>query len=179
MKIKRLMTFCWFLPLILGSITFFSWRITRFDLLMATGIYIIYFGIVCTVIGFITGLRQVMLNRKKGKSNKSIYLLFGLIASNFIIAYLYLNSAVSIVTAFTIRIFNKSNTVLYNCSINGGGINEQIETIDKRDSVKRVIWIKEEGSLTFNYKINNSNKTVNIQGYICPGVGGNEILVIQ
>lgn len=154
-------------PLIIGSLVYFLWRLTRWDWLALMGLLTILIGIFC----FIAGAVCLILHLKRkaratGISPISALLIGGLLIANFPAAVFYAHSAIEISTRYTVRVYNDSNYTIDSFIILGPGVEVEIGPIASGHNAIQHNHITTDGSLNFTARQQEVNFNGELESYV-------------
>jgi len=176
---NRFLKICWLFPLSFGLCVFIVWLVTRMDFLMFVGVLALCIGLFFTFMGIILGLYQVVKKHRNKKELIGLVQLLVLILMNIPIALGIVLLSIRIQTAYTVEIYNATDEKLENVCIVGGGIEENIQTINQKEKVRRTFWIRQDGTLICKYRKGDTDQTMVISGYVTNEMGGKDKVTIE
>ena len=181
MKKYILIGLCWLIPLFLGVGTFLAWLITRLDILMVIGVYILYLGFLCVFIGFIIWIKQFITYKKRRIKQEIIITssLALLMLLNIPIGICILLESYSLHTEYIVEVQNTSPYEVQDIVIEGGGVYESVDLIPIGEKKVSKFWIKHDGILRIKYKQNDKVINRNISEYVTNGMGGTTKVIIE
>ncbi len=154
-----------FLPLIIGSIVFFTWYFTQADFLISTGLIIIPVFLIICMIGLILIIRLFFINNQF--RIKAILPML-VILLNIPVAYGYISWAEIVLRRVYVVIENKSTMKLDSLVIDGRNESKFIGEINPETTRTVYFYPVEEIGYYLKFLKGSSKLKQNI-GYVVPG----------
>jgi hypothetical protein len=177
----------WFLgtaPLVVGVLIFLLWILLRASILELAGIYTICGGIVCVVLAAIC--LAIHLWRSWGSKKvpgtrltRQVAALSGLFLANFVIAGGLLYGAIAIETCYCVSVTNDSPLPLQSARIYGGGVDILLGDIAPGSTVRKFLWVTQDGTLMFEATCGTDTVSATVVGYVTGGMGGNMAVTVD
>jgi hypothetical protein len=181
-KIYNIALFCALFPLLIGTLDFCLWLITKSPLFEMLGMFIILGGLVLFILGFIFVFIYLIIAKKTyGKLQKTNLIKAGLIIIllliNFPVSSLYVREATK--TISLIHVVNNSHYDIENLKIIERGKEYYIGTLKSGENLDKEIEFRSEGSVEYILNINNEERKGVITGYITTGIAIDADLIID
>jgi len=170
-------------PLVSGTAIFVAWAVSRADWLMGAGITTIYAGMCSVALGAAClavylwkswRLRTIRRSRLAWQATAVI----ALFLANFIAAGAAILGAMVIESRYTVLIANQSDAPLESVSIEGGGVEINLDVIAPGATAKRSFWIEHDGELVLKGSHTFGKIEATIDGYVTNGLGGDKVVVL-
>lgn len=177
-RIYRTLKLCWLLPLALGILIFALWAVFRSEVFLFLGVIDIVLGVLLGVYGILTAIVKVLDKNEEIKIFRILrYVL--LMSLNVPIALLLIHLFILLETVYVVKILNNSNGKIEKCIIQGGGVREHIDFVDRGKTVTRYFWIEHDGMLAMTCEINNKQRTIEFNEYVTNDSGGRKVIEIN
>jgi hypothetical protein len=179
----RIATICGATPLLVGVVIFLLWLVTRWDWLMAAGMFTIYGGVAMLLFGAIALVRFCWLalgtpDFPRRRLWVSAVWCAALLLSNFPVAAAIVVGAVSIETRYVVTVHNSSSRPLTDVRVSGGGCEVDFGTVAPGVTVRRSFWVRCDGTLVFHAASGFTRYNETIDGYVTNGMGGNASVTV-
>lgn len=171
-------------PLIIGTLIYFTWRITRWSWLEMMGLATLLIGIVAFFGGMICLTlhlkRQTKFNQTAQRS-LIIQTLWvgGLLIVNFPVAAIYASSAIDILTRYTVRVYNDSSQAIESFVILGPNIQTEIGPIPAGKKAVQHNYPKGDGCLRFTARQGQSCFDGELEGYVTGNSSGDKTVRVS
>jgi hypothetical protein len=180
----RISLWCGALPLAWGASIFALWYLTRAGFLTEAGLVTLAGGCLLFVVGMINLWRHLLWEYRLGIVSRRRLLRQGLLSgglllSNFPAAVAIIVAAVSVATAYTVRVQNQSGQVVSDCRVTGGGVTEELGTLRAGEPAVRRVWFSTDGTLGFEARLGHQSLDGTIEGYVTSSLGGDTTVTIQ
>ncbi len=167
-------------PLIIGSLVYFTWRLTRWNWLEMVGLMTILIGVVAFLGGAVCLILHLKRESRAARTSPlSALMVGGLLIANFPVAAFYLSSVIDISTRYTVRVHNDSEHPIESFMILGPGIQTEIGPIPSGKNVVQHNHPTSDGSLRFTARQHELNFDGELEGYVCNGLGGDKTVRIK
>lgn len=154
-------------PLIIGTLIYCAWRLTRWDWLEMMGIMTILIGIIAFLGGAVCLILHLKREARSTRSSPMNALLVGgLLIANFPVAIFYAHSAIDISTRFTVRVYNDSNYSIDSFIILGPGVETEIGPIPSGHKAIQHNHITTDGSLSFTARQQEVSFNGELESYV-------------
>ena len=174
---------CGVVPLISGITVFLLWIGSRWEVLKLVGFFIILAGLLCVLCGamaLIASLRQSLTLGYPIKKNLPKWVLITTIfLSNFLAAGGIVASVLNLETRYTVQIINQSKQKLSSITISGGGCLINVPDLPADTTTTQHLHFKQDGSLTINAQVDDSELEQVVEGYVTNGMGGSAKITID
>jgi hypothetical protein len=166
-------------PLIIGTLIYFTWRLTRWSWLEMMGLATLLIGIVA----FFAGMICLILHLKhQSKSNQTAQrtliirtlLVGGLLIVNFPVAAIYASSAIDISTRYTVRVYNDSFHAIESFVILGPNIQTEMGPIPAGKKAVQHNYPKGDGCLRFTARQGQVCFDGELEGYVTGNSSGDK-----
>jgi len=174
---------CGVLPLLVGVLLFVVWVITRWDWLMLGGLFTLYVGLACFIVGVIA-LAQYCWQVSRApdpprqKWGGSVIACAALLISNFPAAGGIVAAVIAIKTCYAVVVRNASQQSISDVCVYGGGCQADFGSIPPGGVARRWLWIQQEGELEVSADIGSKTYRSTLDPYVCPSMGGAATVVI-
>ncbi|MEY3394901.1 MAG: hypothetical protein RL346_1137 [Verrucomicrobiota bacterium] len=171
-------------PLILGSLIYVTWRLTRWPFLEMMGLLALPLGFIAFLIGttcLIVHLRnetRIGITAQRTLIPRAL-MVGGLLILNFPAAAFYTGSAIKLHTRYTVEVRNESGQPIDSLSILGPGVNTAPVSIAPGKTIEQHLRFKHDGELTFSLNQHGSEIRGVIEPYVTGGLGGHATLRIH
>ncbi len=171
-------------PLIIGSLVYFLWRLTRWSFLEMMGLMTLLIGFIAFLGGavcLIAYLKHETRNRTTPQRSLIVRALIvgGLLIANFPMAAFYTSSAIDISTRYTVRVYNESNLPIESFIISGPGIEHEFGPIPVRKNALYHFYPNASGTLEFAGRQEKINFHGELEGYVHKGAEGDKTVKVS
>ncbi len=167
-------------PLIIGTLIYFTWRLTRWDWLEMMGLMTILIGIIAFLGGAICLILHLKRESRTARTSPlNALLVGGLLIANFPVAAFYASSAIDISTRYTVRVYNDSNHPIESFMILGPGVQTEIGPIPSGQKVVRHYYPTTDGYLRFTARQQKQNFDGELEGYVTGSSEGDKTVRIR
>jgi hypothetical protein len=167
-------------PLVIGTLIYFTWRLTRWPWLEMMGLASILIGIGAFLGGAVCLIVHLKSEpRTAHNSPIKALLVGGLLISNFPLAVFYTTSAYDISTRYTIRVHNESNDPIQSFVILGPGIETEMGPISSGHKAVRHCYPTTDGSLRFTARHHGLRLDGELEGYVTRNWNGDKTVRIR
>lgn len=167
-------------PIIIGTLIYFTWRLTRWQWLEMMGLMTILIGIMAFFAGaFCLILHLKHESRAAQSSPFNALLVGGLLIANFPAAVFYTTSAIDISTRYILRVNNDSDHPIESFMILGPGIKTELGPIPVGGNAKHHFYPNAPGRLTFTARQMNTDFHGDLEGYVHKGAEGDKSVTIH
>ncbi|MFN4874567.1 MAG: hypothetical protein ACK5JP_12215 [Akkermansiaceae bacterium] len=167
-------------PLIIGTLIYFAWRLTRWRWLEMMGLMTILIGLIVFLVGAVCLILHLKSESRTGRTSPlNALLVGGLLFANFPLAAVYTASAIDISTRFTVRVYNDSYLPIESFVILGPGIQTEIGPIAPGKKAVQHNYPTTDGSLRFTAQQQKINFEGELEGYVTNGIGGDKTVRIK
>jgi len=179
----RIALSCGALPLVVGISVFVLWLVTRWDSLMPIGATVIGVGVVFFLVGITALVRFYLTPRERAigllrSSGASTWIAALLLLSNFPVALALVFAAMRIETAYIVEVRNESPQVLEGVRVFGGGCDVSLDAIPQGEAESRWLWIRGDGQLELQVRVEGEQQTTLIDGYVSGSHGGHNTVTV-
>jgi hypothetical protein len=161
--------FCGAIPLAVGSVIYFTFRVTHDESLAIAGIYAILGGLAFFAVGVMCLVAHVYRRRD---FDVATLLLGSLLLSNFPAAAIYGLSAIGLITQYVVQVVNGSDVVVDSFIVEGGGVHVELGPIQVGESKQCRVFFDADGTLRFKARQQQLRFDGEIEGYVTRNVGG-------
>ena len=126
------------LPALIGAVIFILWYVTNVEYFILAGMLFLYIGGASVVVGIISSFIQLI----KYKNFKTFSIGLGLNLSNIPLAFILASSAISIITAYTVKFENSGSSIVKELHLTGPNINIQINSLEVGRKAKSILHFK-------------------------------------
>lgn len=180
----RIAIACGILPLSFGVWIFLAWLVTRWDGLMAAGLFTLYVGVGLFLIGAVAvgvfcwrGARSTHMSRRRLWLTSVACAV--LLLSNFVVAGWIIATVIDIKTAYIVTIENETAEPLRDVRVSGGGCDVDFGVIPSGGRVQRTFWIQREGELEFRAVGGTTVYGEVIDGYVTNSMAGETSVTVK
>lgn len=179
-KLQKSALVCGALPLLAGTGVYIAWRITRNDLLMVSGLWVIVLGL----LAFLTGLACLAANhlrradKTQGDQRTSGRILV-LLLLNFPAAAACVWSAGEASSRYTLTVINDGPLPVSDFTVNGAGVSLNLGSIAPGDSKDDYFHPTSEGALNFTARRDGKAFGGCFDGYATGGLAGQTTIRIH
>jgi hypothetical protein len=167
-------------PLIIGTLIYFTWRLTRWHWLGMMGLMTILIGFIVFLAAAVCLILHLKSESRTGRASPLKALLVGgLLFANFPLAAVYSASAIDISTRFTVRVYNESDHTIESFVILGPGIQTEIGPIHSGKKAIQHNYPNSDGSLRFTARHQQLNYDGELEGYVCNGWDGDKTVRVS
>ncbi len=167
-------------PLIIGTLIYSTWRLSRWQWLEMMGLMTILIGLVAFLGGAVCLILHLKHYSKATQNSPINSLLVGaLLIANFPAAIFYISSAIDISTRYTVRVYNDSDHPIESFMILGPGIETEIGPISSGQKAIQHNHPTTDGSLRFSARQHGLNFDGELEGYVTGGLGGDKTVRIK
>jgi vacuolar-type H+-ATPase subunit I/STV1 len=167
-------------PLIIGTLIYFTWRLTRWHWLEMMGLMTILIGIIVFLAGAVCLILHLKSESRTGRTSPlNALVVGGLLFANFPLAAVYIASAIDISTRFTVRVYNESDHPIESFIILGPGIQTEIGPIPSGKKAIQHNYPTTDGSLRFTARHQQLNYDGELEGYVCNGWDGDKTVRVS
>lgn len=169
--------FCGAGPLLLGTLIYTTWHVTRWTWLETAGLFMIAAGTISVTIGAVFLVRHVWREFQATRSLRpkrwlQMVMVGGLLLVNFPAAAIFTLSAINVVTRYTVRVLNESGNAIESFVVTGPGVRMELGPIAPGRRVVRHLGFCGDGPLDFTARQGQSTFRGVLEGYVTGGVGG-------
>ena len=169
---------CGAVPLAIGTTIYVTWRITRWDWLMAAGLFTVLGGLVVFVIGTGCLIAYVGGNARREKHRRvslgiQTLLVGGLLLVNFPAAAYYAWSAVDLFTAYGVSIVNDSGAAIDSVVLTGPGVHVEVGPLPPGGRSHQELHFRGDGTLDFSAHGPDWHGEGQIEEYVTGNMNGN------
>jgi hypothetical protein len=168
---------CGAIPLVAGTAIYVTWRVTRWESLMALGLLNILVGLAMFAVGVGCLLCQSM--REEASSGPQPIdaglrnlLVACLLLVNFPVAFVYVLSADDVMSRVTIRIVNESGNKIDAIAIEGIGVDKHVDPVQAGGYDRVYLRHVGEGGVSFTARHGGQEINGELIGYV---VGGEDV----
>ncbi|MES2981786.1 MAG: hypothetical protein V4727_05675 [Verrucomicrobiota bacterium] len=137
-------------PLIIGTLVYFTWRLTRWQWLEMMGVMTVLIGFIVFLAGAVCLILHLKHeSRARRTSPLNALLVGGLLIANFPLAAFYTSSAIEISKRYTVRVYNDSDHTIESFILEAPGVNTDLGPIPPKIHTKHQMHFTDEGSLKF------------------------------
>jgi hypothetical protein len=167
-------------PLIIGTVIYSTWRLTRWQWLEMMGLMTILIGLIAFLSGAVCLILHLKSESRTGRTSPlNALLVAGLLIANFPAAIFYTSSAIDISTRYTIRVYNDSDHQIESFMILGPGIETEIGPISSGKKAIQHNHPTTDGSLRFSARQHGLTFDGELEGYVTVGLGGDKTVRIK
>jgi hypothetical protein len=171
-------------PLLVGTLIYGAWRMTRLPWLEAAGMLTIYMGIAAFVVGAFALVRHLRHeSRARRTTSRSLWfegvLVGGLLLANFPAAAFFSLSAMNIHTRYTVRVHNDSDQPIESLVVTGPGVRVEFGPIAPGEHTHRHIHFSGDGTLDFSARQQELRFGGQVEGYVTGGWSGDTSVRIK
>lgn len=167
-------------PLVIGTLIYFTWRLTRWPWLEIMGLASILIGIGAFLGGAVCLIFHLKSESRNARTSPIKALLVGgLLIANFPLAVFYTTSAYDISTRYTIRVHNESNDSIESFVILGPGIKTEMGPISSGHKAVRHYYPTTDGSLRFAARQNGLSFDGELEGYVTRSWAGDKTVRVR
>lgn len=171
-------------PLILGSLIYWTWRMTRWSFLEMMGLATLLLGFIAFLIGATCLMLYIRKETRNGNTpQRSLIvralLVGGLLVLNFPAAAFYTGSAIKIYTQYTVEISNDSQQPIERLTITGPGITVNLDPIPPGKTLRQYLQFKGDGPLEFSGTQRETKFSGTLDPYVTGSLGGHKILRVK
>lgn len=168
---------CGAIPLVAGTAIYFTWRVTRWESLMALGLLNILVGLALFAVGVGCLLCQSLRNESNSEQQPidaglRNLLVACLLLVNFPVAFVYVLSADNVMSRVTIRIVNESGNKIDAIAIEGIGVDKHVGPVTAGGYNRVYLRHVGEGGINFIARQGDREFKGELNGYV---VGGEDI----
>jgi hypothetical protein len=168
---------CGAIPLVAGTAIYFTWRVTRWESLMALGMLNIFVGLALFAVGAGCLLFQSMRDESSSgqqpiDAGLQNLLVACLLLVNFPAALVYGLSAMEVMSRYTLQISNDSGRPVERFSLSGPNLKVDLGEIPVGAMIENVVDFRGEGQLLFSAEIDGEVIDGIVDGYVSSGIGG-------
>jgi hypothetical protein len=175
---------CGATPLLIGSLIYTTWRLTRWPWLETAGLIMIAVGTISVMVGagFLfrctwKGFRAARIHRAKIQLHA--FLAGGMLLLNVPVATIFAVSAIHIMTCYVMRVSNESGSAIESFVVTGPGIRVDLGPIAPGQSTEYQMTFSGDGSLDFIARQQQSVWGGVMEGYVTGGLGGDTTIRIM
>lgn len=171
-------------PLLVGSLIYGVWRVTRWHWLETAGLLTILLGSGAFVAGVIALVWHVLREGKDGRTARSRLwpegvLVGGLLLANFPAAFFFILSAIDVSTRYTLRVHNDSDRPIESLVVTGPGVRLEFGPIAPGRDLRWLLHFAGEGPLDFSARQSGFQFGGQLEGYVTTGSGGKKSIRVR
>lgn len=171
-------------PLLVGSLIYGVWRVTRWHWLEAAGLFAIALGSCAFVAGMIALVRHVLREGKEKRATRSrlwlqSVVVGGLLLANFPAAVFFTLSAIEVSTRYTLRFHNDSDRPIESLVVTGPGVRLEFGPIAPGRDLRWLLHFAGEGPLVFSARQSEFQFGGQLDGYVTTGLGGEKSIRVR
>jgi len=175
---------CGVAPLVLGTVIFFAWVLTRADWLTTAGVLTILAGSWAVTFGSVFLVGHLWRSRRSRTvpGRRLVWQAIAVVAlyvANFIGAGAAIWGVIAIETRYTVSITNRSEAPLEFARIEGGGLDIRFGTIAPGETVKHSMWIEQDGELVLKGTHGTEEIDATIDVLVMERFGEDKIVVLE
>lgn len=158
-------------PLVLGTLIFLTWLLTRWEALEFAGLLTIFCGLIAFVAGSLALVSHLWRERRiekttRGPLSLQALLAGGLLLSNFPAAALIVHSADRVKSRHIVTVQNDSDEMIESFILTGPDVSRELGPIDSRKASQTSFNLEREGALEFTACQHNKPFHGQVNGYV-------------
>lgn len=169
------------LPLALGTLVFLAWWVTDWTPLVFCGLFVLYFGLVATVVvaillvqGHRTSVRAGVARPVRRRRTLGIALVM---LANYPVAAGMMLAGERLVTRWSVTIENDADTPWSGVELQWPGGQELVEVLAPGAQTDVSLWFSHDGVVTLGWQEAAGREHRTVIDYVTPGWGGQVELV--
>ncbi len=171
-------------PLLVGTLIYGTWRLTRWHWLGTTGLLTLPLGLAAFLAGTIALAWHLWREWRVERTTRSplwlqAVLVGGLLLINFPAAVFYMLSAINITTRYTVRVHNDSDRPIESLVVTGPGVRVELGPIAPGQQAQRHVHFRGDGTLDFSARQQEILFSGQLEGYVTGGLGGNRTIRVK
>jgi len=159
-------------PLIAGTAIFVLWLVTRADVLMVAGLYVIYAGIGCGILGIGCLVGYLHSARAAITVRRNALVAGGLLVLNVPVCMAIIFAVIAIETRYVVTLTNESDVTIDHIALQGPEAHHVWTDVPAGTSVSQGLYFSGPGTLTFEGQVAHEQHTGHLSGYVTRGLGG-------
>jgi hypothetical protein len=171
-------------PLLVGSLIYGVWRVTRWHWLETAGLFTVVLGSAAFVAGMIALVLHVLREGKDGRMARSRLwpkgvLVGGVLLANFPAAFFFILSAIDVSARYTLRLHNDSDRPIESLVVTGPGVRLEFGPIAPGRDLRWLLHFAGEGPLDFSARQSGFLFGGQLDGYVTTGSGGEKSIRVR
>jgi hypothetical protein len=172
----KLAILCGSLPLLVGTIIYISWRLTRVEWLMGAGLVTLFVGLVLFLVGAIClSMRSTKVSDADAAVQRKLLslrkLAWTVLVVNFPAACFFAWSAIEVATRYTLAIVNEQAMRIDSFIVSAPGVKVDLGPIPANGRRQKHLHFPGEGSLSFATQVGQTRTNGVIDEYVTRNLG--------